>query len=198
MENFSANDARFAQTVAVEPDTLYHIRCVCRAEDIGDAGAGATISVKDTFCYSNAARDTNGQWQTLELYGRTGANQTELTLLVRVGGYSSESAGRAWFDAVEMTAVDSAPAGAVVEDLAPVSGGSGGSDSGAGSDASAETAPPERNTEMYVLFACLYLLAVLAVARKYRRAPGARPPLLCRRLCRHARGRVLRCAPSSP
>ena len=49
IQNFSLNDARFAQTVAVEPDTLYRISCVCRASGIGDAGAGATISIKDTF-----------------------------------------------------------------------------------------------------------------------------------------------------
>ena len=58
IQNFSLNDARFAQTVAVEPDTLYRITCVCRASGIGDAGAGATISIENTFSYSNAVRDT--------------------------------------------------------------------------------------------------------------------------------------------
>ena len=50
VSNFGLNDARFAQTVSVEPDTLYRISCLCRAEGIGDSGIGATISVKDTFC----------------------------------------------------------------------------------------------------------------------------------------------------
>ena len=40
IRNNSLNDARFAQTVAVEPDTLYRVSCVCRASGIGDAGRG--------------------------------------------------------------------------------------------------------------------------------------------------------------
>ena len=39
----------------------------------------------------------------------------------RVGGYSAESAGEAWFDDVEITAVDAAPDGVAVASFAPVS-----------------------------------------------------------------------------
>ena len=174
IQNFSLNDARFAQTVAVEPDTLYRISCVCRASGIGDAGAGATISIKDTFSYSNAARDTGGEWETLELYGRTGEDQTELTVYIRVGGYSAESAGEAWFDDVEITAVDAAPDGVAVASFAPVSNDAEEAEAES-SDAEAATEAPERNTEMYVLLACVYLLVVLAAARKCRRAPEREP-----------------------
>ena len=59
--NNSLNDARFAQTVAVEPDTLYRVSCVCRASGIGDAGAGATVSIEDTFSYSNATPAARGR-----------------------------------------------------------------------------------------------------------------------------------------
>src|SRR5699024_1321656 len=148
------NDARFAQTVAVEPDTLYRITCVCRASGIGDAGAGATISIENTFSYSNAVRDTGGEWETLELYGRTGEDQTELTVFLRVGGYSAESAGEAWFDDVEIAAVDAAPDGVAVASFAPISSDVGSDE--AESPAEAATEAPERNTEMYVLLACVY------------------------------------------
>ena len=49
VSNLSENDARYAQTVAVEPDTLYRISCMCRASGIPDGSIGATSSIKDTF-----------------------------------------------------------------------------------------------------------------------------------------------------
>ena len=163
VQNVGENDARFAQTVDVEPDTLYRISCMCRAEGIGDTGIGATISIKDTFCYSEALTDTDGEWVQLELYGRTGADQTELTVFARVGGYGNESAGRAWFDNFEMTAVDSVPAGFSESSFGSISS------SGSTVSAAASEEMPERNTEMFVLLTCIYMLAVLAVARKHGR-----------------------------
>ena len=165
VQNVGVNDARFAQTVSVAPDTLYRISCMCKAENVGDTGIGATISIKDTFCYSEALTDTHGEWVRLELYGRTGADQTELTVFARVGGYGNESVGRAWFDNFEMTAVDSVPSGVPEGSFSSVSSNSG----SAFTDSS--EAIPERNTEMYVLLTCIYMLAVLAVARKYGRSP---------------------------
>ena len=167
VSNVGLNDARFAQTVSVEPNTLYRIACMCKASGGGETGIGATISIKDTFCYSDALLDTGGEWTPLELYGRTGADQTELTVYARVGGYSNENTGRAWFDSFEMFEVDSAPESAIVWDFTPASQKSESSFSAA-DDAQTE---PERNTEMYVLLACVYLLAILAVAKKHRRSP---------------------------
>ena len=167
VSNFGLNDARFAQTVSVEPDTLYRISCLCRAEGIGDSGIGATISVKDTFCYSDELTDTDGEWLPLELYGRTGPEQAELTVFARVGGYSNENTGAAWFDNFEMIRLDAAPDDAIVWDFTPATQKS----SDGFADAEADEIVPERNTEMYVLLTCIYMLAVLAVARKHRRSP---------------------------
>ena len=62
-----------------------------------------------------------------------GEDQTELTVFLRVGGYSAESAGEAWFDDVEIAAVDAAPDGVAVASFAPVS-----------SDAGSDEADPRR------------------------------------------------------
>ena len=169
VSNLSDNDARFAQKVSVEPDTLYRISCMCRAEGISEDGIGATLSVKDTFSYSESLYDTDGQWQELTVYGRTGEDQTELTLYARVGGYGSLNTGSAWFDDISMEAVTDAPAGAEVLSFDTVSKSSSNEEKTFGA---AETdAEPKRNTEAFVLLTALYLLAVLAVVRKTRRSP---------------------------
>ena len=169
VSNLSDNDARFAQKVSVEPDTLYRISCMCRAEGISEDGIGATLSVKDTFSYSESLYDTDGQWQELTVYGRTGEEQTELTLYARVGGYGSLNTGTAWFDDISMEAVADAPAGAEVLSFDVVSKSSSNEEKTFGA---AETdAEPKRNTEAFVLLTALYLLAVLAVVRKTRRSP---------------------------
>ena len=167
VSNVSLNDARFAQVVAVEPDTLYRISCMCKVSDMGEDGIGATISIKDTFTYSESLTDTAGEWVPLTLYGRTGEDQNELTVFARVGGYSNEAIGRAWFDNFEMTAVSSAPADAEVKNFKPISSKS---DSSFSAVEDEETEPP-RSTEMYVLLTAIYMLAILAFVRKHRRSP---------------------------
>ena len=82
---------------------------------IGRAGAG--ISVADTYISSEYAYDTEGEWVRLELYGKTGAEQTSLTILCRLGGYSSLNVGKAWFDDVEVVRVAEPPSDAVVRSL---------------------------------------------------------------------------------
>ena len=167
VSNVSINDARFAQVVAVEPDTLYCIRCMCKVSGVGEEGIGATISIKDTFIYSEALTDTDGEWVPLTLYGRTGEDQTELTVFARVGGYGNEASGRAWFDSFEMTAIDEAPAGTVVEDFTTISSKS---DDSSFTSADSANEEPARSTEMYVLLTAIYMLAVMAVAKKHRRS----------------------------
>lgn len=116
--NLTENDARFMQTVSVEPDTTYKITCLCRAEGVPEGSIGATISIKDTFSYSESLTDTNGEWVPLTLYGKTGSDQTTLTVYARVGGYGNLNTGTAWFDNFGMVAVDSVPADVSVTSFA--------------------------------------------------------------------------------
>ena len=168
--NADPNDARFAQTLRVEPDSLYRFSCMVRAEGCGDAAYGATLSFRDTFSYSESVVDTAGAWKEITVYGRTGEDQTELTLMLRIGGYGAENTGRAWFDSVEAVKLDAAPEGASVLPLETVSA-SGGSSSA--SDAEEEGAP-KRNTQAYLLLLALYGVLILAVARRSKRIEGAR------------------------
>ena len=164
--NADANDARFAQTIEVEPDSIYRFSCMVKVEGCGDAGYGATLSFEDTFSYSDSILDTRGEWRELTVYGRTGENQSEVTLFVRVGGYGMENTGTARFDNVEAVKVDAAPEGAQVLSLATVSSSGGGE---ASSAAAATQEAPKRNTEAYFLLALLYGVLILALARRQGR-----------------------------
>ena len=48
------------------------------------------------------------------LYARTGPEQTKFRLFVRLGGYSGEAQGEAYFDDISVTRIEAAPAGAAV------------------------------------------------------------------------------------
>ena len=162
--NADKNDARFAQTIAVEPDTIYRASCMVKAENCGADGYGATLSFENTFSYSQSVADTAGQWEYLEVYGRTGEDQHELTLFCRIGGYGMLNTGRAWFDDVQLVAVDSAPAGASVLSLATQEPSSASSSADTTDDAM-----PARNTEAYLLLAALYGVLLLALCRRRSR-----------------------------
>ncbi|MBQ8110905.1 MAG: hypothetical protein IJ124_12170, partial [Clostridia bacterium] len=163
VENVDANDARFAQTVRVEPDTIYRFSGMLRAEGCDEDGYGATLSVEDVFVYSDGLYDTQGEWRYAEVYGRTGPDQTQLTVFARVGGYGSLSRGRASFDNLALTALDAAPEDAIVYEFFREQTSS--SASAGGSDEA-----PKRYTESWLLFACCFALAVLGFARKRERA----------------------------
>ena len=57
VSNLSDNDARFAQKVSVEPDTLYRISCMCRAEGIHIPTADRQIGRVDRQLLTLAAGD---------------------------------------------------------------------------------------------------------------------------------------------
>ena len=167
IENVDPNDARFAQTIEVEPDSLYRISCMVKAEGCGEDGYGASISFENCFSYSDLLMDTAGRWRELTVYGRTGPDQEELTFFLRVGGYGNLGSGKAWFDNVRAEKVDEAPEGAAVLALSTVAPSSNNS-------ADEDLGEPRRNTEAYLLLACLYVLAMVAVARRSARIRAAK------------------------
>ncbi|MDO4547368.1 MAG: phospholipid carrier-dependent glycosyltransferase [Clostridia bacterium] len=118
IENLDANDARYKQSVEVEPNTLYRISCRIRAEGCDTSRVGANISIDNTFIYSEQYYDTDGEWVEAVLYGMTAADQYDLTVMARIGGYGSLNIGRAWFDDFSMTRVDAAPAQQYVNSFA--------------------------------------------------------------------------------
>ncbi|MCR4882951.1 MAG: phospholipid carrier-dependent glycosyltransferase [Clostridiales bacterium] len=113
IHNLGSNDARFAQTVSVEPESLYKLSGYICAEGISDAGWGANLSIEGLYVYTDGLFDTNGDWQYVTMYGETGEDQYEVTVFVRLGGYSGESDGFAAFDNIRLERVDSIPADSI-------------------------------------------------------------------------------------
>lgn len=108
IENFEYNDARFEQTVAVEPESLYCLSGYIQAEDIPDSGWGANLSISGITACSEGVFESDS-WNYVEFYGETGPGQTTVTVYVRLGGYSGESRGRAWFDGIALEKVEAVP-----------------------------------------------------------------------------------------
>ena len=106
--NIGENDARFAQNVDVEPDSLYLLSGYIRADGV-TGGHGANLSVEGVYAFSEKVYDTDGQWQRIEYYGETGPDQHSLTVFARLGGYSGVSTGTACFADLSLTKVDSVP-----------------------------------------------------------------------------------------
>ena len=118
VENAASNDARFEQAVAVRENTTYKLTARVMAEGCGEGTKGANVSFSGIYGTSRDLHDTDGQWETLTLYGRTGKGQKEVTVMVRLGGYGSETTGKAWFTDVRLEQVETVPVGETVLDLA--------------------------------------------------------------------------------
>ena len=112
VHNMELNDARFMQTVSVAPNTLYELSGYVKAG--AEGGRGANISIADVYVEWVGLMDTGDAWEQIKVYGRTGPQQRELTVYARLGGYSSESLGRAGFDDLALMAVEQVPDGADV------------------------------------------------------------------------------------
>ena len=176
VENMSVNDARWAQVVEVEPNTLYRFSAIVRAEGVGLEGYGANLSIGGLNVYSEMLYDTDGDWVELSLTGRTGAEQTQLAVFARIGGYGDDNlnTGVAWFDDLSLMEVSDAEAGDVVYDffVAAQDGSTDWGEAGTG-----EEAPP-RYTETLLLAMFGYVLVVIAFARKARSPLAAKKSLL--------------------
>lgn len=170
VENMQANDARFIQSIWVEPDTTYRISCYVMAEGCGEDADGANLSIIDTFVSSDLVYDTAGQWQYVELYGKTGPDQTELTLAARLGNYSSTNTGKAWFDHFEMVAVDEIPEGALLHDFATIAPAAEETDVESDEE-------PARNTPTLILISVLFTVLACAGWATIRRMNETHPDL---------------------
>lgn len=112
--NREPNDARFSQTLSVLPDTLYCFQGWIKADASG--GRGANLSIEGINAYSDSVYQPQDGWRQVSLYGRTGVEQTSITVYARLGGYSGEAIGEAMFDNLSFHAVASVPAGYTVSE----------------------------------------------------------------------------------
>ena len=111
--NKLANDARFAQIVSVNPDSLYCLEGDIRADAQG--GLGANLSVEGPYVFSESLYD-QPEWKHVRLYGRTSSDQHSVTVFARLGGYSGEATGEAWFRNICLTEVSEVPEGYIAYD----------------------------------------------------------------------------------
>ena len=108
IQNIAENDARFAQSVAVEPETLYRLSGYIRADGV-DGIHGANLSIEGIYAFSDECYNTEDEWEYIEYYGETGPEQRSIVVLARLGGYSGVSTGKAAFADLSLTKVDSVP-----------------------------------------------------------------------------------------
>ena len=114
VRNVTENDARFAQNVQVLPERMYCLSGYIRADGITE-GHGANLSIEGVYAFSEKLYDTEGEWRKIEYYGETGPDQYEITVFARVGGYSGESKGTAFFDGLTLTEVEGLPDGVITD-----------------------------------------------------------------------------------
>lgn len=99
IENERPNDARWVQNVPVSPDTWYRVSGWIRTERVGSGKMGAYLSLMGTFHNTQDLRGTQS-WQLVSMWIRTGSLDTKLEIAARLGGYSSENTGRAFFTGI--------------------------------------------------------------------------------------------------
>ena len=108
IRNLALNDARFAQDIEVEPDSVYCLSGYVLADNVQE-GRGANLSIEGVYAFSESFYDTDQDWEYIEYYGRTGPDQHVITVYARLGGYSGESKGAACFDDLCLIKADSVP-----------------------------------------------------------------------------------------
>lgn len=158
------NDARWIQPVAVEPDSVYKLSGWIRVAGGLEGRAGGNLSVLGIAAPFPALTDTGGQWEQVEWYGRTGPDQTSITVAARLGSYGSLSSGRADFDDIALERVAEAPAGATVIPLWPEAYG------GAASGGEKSADGRGTYTAMMFLLAAVYAALAWGIVSFLRRA----------------------------
>jgi murein DD-endopeptidase MepM/ murein hydrolase activator NlpD len=104
ISNNTANDARWIQTVSVQPNSDYRLSGWIKTENVShtleSVDAGANLSVLGEYEYSTPLFGTN-DWTYTTLEFNTG-QRTQVSIVARVGMYSGTNTGTAWFDDLKL------------------------------------------------------------------------------------------------
>lgn len=108
-----SNDARFKVTVPVKPNSYYKVTAKVRTANVESPGkaAGANISALYSYEYKGGLVGDN-DWTDLTVYGKTSSGQTEAQICFRLGFYSCDTTGTAWFDDIKIEQLPKLPSGA--------------------------------------------------------------------------------------
>ncbi|MBR7063361.1 MAG: DUF2029 domain-containing protein [Clostridia bacterium] len=107
------NDARFMVDVPVLPETYYKVTAKVKTQGVisPNKQAGANISSLYSYEYVGGFTGDNA-WTDVTVYGRTSKKQKAATICLRLGFYSCDTSGIAWFDDVKIEQLSKLPAGA--------------------------------------------------------------------------------------
>jgi hypothetical protein len=92
--NYQPVDSRWMQTVHLKPG-WYHFTASVRTENVGEVATGANISIMESWI---ASRDVRGSsyWEPVGFYVQV-PKETDVKFALRLGFYSAENTGRAYF-----------------------------------------------------------------------------------------------------
>jgi hypothetical protein len=102
------NDARWCQSIQVEPGASYRVAARVKTSDVGATTAGALIAVEPRIADTPDIRGTN-DWRTLEVTVTAG-EESSWDICPRLGSYASLNTGTAWYRDVTVTQIGTAPA----------------------------------------------------------------------------------------
>ncbi|MBN1583135.1 MAG: hypothetical protein JXA89_20670 [Anaerolineae bacterium] len=107
----TANDARWIQTVNVQPDTDYRLSGWIKTENVAHtsetADVGASLGVYSMGTHTLGLLGTN-EWTHVSLVFNTGSN-SQITIAARLGYWSGTTTGTAWFDELSLASVEPNP-----------------------------------------------------------------------------------------
>ncbi len=99
------DDLRLTHLVQVSPENRYILSALIRTQNV-EEGRGATLSIDnyslDKSCVYSESLYGDNDWTPVFLYFETQAGQTQVNLALRLGGYSENSTGTAWFREVRL------------------------------------------------------------------------------------------------
>ncbi len=106
------NDARWIQTVAVQPQTDYRLSGCIKTENVphrtDGTDAGANLSIMGGWVRSPGVFGTTG-WTCTSVTFNSGAD-TQVIVAARLGFYSGTTTGTAWFDDLQLEKLGTATA----------------------------------------------------------------------------------------
>ena len=107
------NDARFIIDVSVLPETYYKVTAKVKTQGVVSPNkqAGANVSSLYSYDYGGGYTGDN-DWTEVTVYGRTSKNQKVANICFRLGFYSCDTSGIAWFDDIRIEQLSRLPAGA--------------------------------------------------------------------------------------
>jgi hypothetical protein len=113
--NLEPNDSWAVQWVRVKPDAYYRLSGWIRTVDVSEDGRGAAITVSGLTSLTQNVRGEKTKWEYVEVFGKTGLDQTSLPVAARLGFYSNLVKGIAFFDDISLVETNPAIAKKVLD-----------------------------------------------------------------------------------